>query len=186
MRNFFPTEGGARSALRTPNEQDAAVDLVNQQANRRLTDIRRAGARAFQPMAGQEASPDDLRRSATYQLLKKKLMAVPATAGLNSPERLAAQADLQEFEEKEALRGASQDIERDWRSEIGTTLMLNPYTGKRSDGDAQHLTKRAASAMANNTALGKASPVAGAREEDPRLTTQFRNAMGRMAKAQRR
>lgn len=179
LRNFFPGDPGNRNALRKPNEQDAAVGLVNKAANRRLSRIETEGARAFQPGAGQQATPDQLRASAAYQLLLKK-----AQGAGGGPAGLAAKADLQEFTEQQAMQGASRDIERDWRGEIGTEVRTDPYTGRRVDGDAQHLTKRAASAIANNTALGKASPMAAEpRLEDPRLTSQYRNEMQRRTSA---
>lgn len=180
MRNFFPTTGAGHRRGAQANEQDAAVGLVNKMAGRRLATMRNQGGRAFSPAAGQQASPDDLRATAAYQLLRQK--AQSATQG---PARLAAQADLQEFEEGQALSGASRDIEQDWRGEIGTTPMTNAYTGKRVDGGGiQHHTKRAASAMANNAALGRPTPVAGEpRQEDPRFTVQYRNEMERRTSA---
>lgn len=155
LRDFFPDT--ATPFEGRPSAATKQKRLVNGSANRALTNIKRG---TNGPMAGQQVTPGDKRNQAALMALTAKLKDAnsQSLAGGGVQGRVGkmqAEADLQEEQERQALAQASTDIKSQALRKVGTLEPHNPY----GDLDVTSaLDMHGASAMANNTALGKATP----------------------------
>lgn len=155
MRDFLP--GTATPFEGRPSAATKQKRLVNNSANRALTNIQRG---TNGPMAGQQVTPTDKRNQAALMALTAKVREANSAklAGGGDAARagsLAAQADLEEEQQRQALAQAASNIKAGALRKVGTLEPSNPY------GDLDVTTAldmHGASALANNTALGKATP----------------------------